>query len=437
MKSGFYLSVRLKFLIAMGLALCWMESSTLLALAWFIPLAGHIGKPLAGLLIFGIAIGPGFMNAFLMSSLMLDRRPPRRKPAAYPPLSIIIAAYNEEKTIADTLQSLAGQAYPGGFEAIVVNDGSRDATWRVIKELATQLPWVKPLNVEANRGKAHALNVGLAQASHELVVTLDADTYLYKDALANLVERYLSDPTNTRAVGGAILVRNSRDNWITRVQEWDYFHGISTVKRVQSLYQGLLVAHGSFSLYDRQALRDVGGWRNVVGEDIVLTWALLEAGHRVGYCEDACAFTIAPNTLLTLSRQRQRWARGMIEAFRYHGGLLFKPRMSTLFVWWNLFFPLLDTAVTVGFLPGLVLALFGRFWIVGPMSVALLPITLLMNREMFFIGWKTFDSQKLVVRRNRLGLAVYMLAYNLLLQPVAVGGYAMELLRLRKRWGTK
>src|SRR3546814_17220536 len=65
------------------------------------------------------------------------------------------------------------------------------------------------------------------------------------------------------------------------VQEWDYFHGIAAVKRMQSMYHGTLVAQGAFSLYDRKALEDVGGWPECVGEDIVVSWALLERGHRI------------------------------------------------------------------------------------------------------------------------------------------------------------
>ncbi|CAC9170971.1 Uncharacterised protein [Comamonas aquatica] len=80
------------------------------------------------------------------------------------------------------------------------------------------------------------------------------------------MRRYLSDPVNTRAVAGAVLVRNSRVNLVTKIQEWDYFHGIAAIKRLQSLYQGTLVAQGAFSLYDTQVLRQLGGWPHTVGK---------------------------------------------------------------------------------------------------------------------------------------------------------------------------
>ncbi|MEQ1660307.1 MAG: glycosyltransferase family 2 protein, partial [Hylemonella sp.] len=288
-----------------------------------------------------------------------------------------------------------------------------------------------------NGGKARALNHGLALARHQLIITLDADSYLYRDALQRITERFLSDPPSTRAVAGTILVRNSRENWLTQAQEWDYFQGIATVKRVQSLNQGTLVAQGAFSLYDKATLLEVGGWPETVGEDIVLTWALLARGWRVGYCEDGVAFTNVPGTLRKFVRQRQRWARGMIEAFKAHPGILFKPRLSSYFIWWDLAFPLMDLAYTFGFIPGLVLAAYGHYWIVGPMTLSLLPVAVVINSVMYRTEKAMFTAQGLQVRKNHKGLLLYMLPYGMLVQPAAVLGYASELLKLKKTWGTK
>jgi biofilm PGA synthesis N-glycosyltransferase PgaC len=281
------------------------------------------------------------------------------------------------------------------------------------------------------------LNRALTVASHELIITLDADSYLYKDALVRIVERFHSDPANTCAVAGTIMVRNSRQNWITQSQEWDYFQGIATVKRVQSLNQGTLVAQGAFSLYKKSIVLELGGWPKTVGEDIVLTWAMLEKDYRVGYCEDAVAFTIVPSTVSGFIRQRQRWARGMIEAFKYHPKVLFRKRLSTFFIWWDLLFPAMDVAFTFGFLPGLVLAMFGYFWIVGPMTLTLLPLALIMNSVMYRIEEQMFAEQHLHVRRNTFGFFVYMLPYSCILQPAAVWGYITEIFGTKKTWGTK
>lgn len=433
----FYISVSNKFFLAVLVATLWAIFSTWVAAGWYIDLATHIGHIPAGLLITFIAIVPGFMNAFMLTSLLLDKRPVPDVPAYYPKLSILIAAYNEEGTILQTLKSIAVQDYNGEIEVIVVNDGSRDSTREIVLSYAIAAPWVRLIDMNVNVGKAAALNTALMQARHPFVVTIDADTYLYKDALMHIVARYLSDPLNTRAVAGTVLARNSRDTWVTKVQEWDYFHGISAIKRIQSLYQGTLVAQGAFSIYDRNTLRQLGGWPDTVGEDIVLTWAFLKAGYRVGHCEDACAFTTVPSSIHAFIGQRRRWARGMIEAFKIHPGVLFKKKLSTFFIWWDAAFPFLDAAFTLGFIPGIILAMFGHFWIVGPMTLAVLPLALIMNFEMYHIGKGMFDKQGLLVRSNRLGFLSYLLFYNLILQPASLLGYFGEFFNVKKNWGTK
>ncbi len=430
-----YMPVRAKFMVSLVTGVAWLGLSAWLARPWIDDLSILIGAPLAWFAIGGIALAPGFMNAFLAASLLLDRRPTRRKLDHYPGISVLVSAYNEARSITDTLKSIALTGYPGPLDVIVIDDGSVDGTADIAE--ARSHPWLRVLRQPRNLGKSAALNRGLACARHELVVTLDADSYLYGDSLQRLVERYLGDPPATRAVAGTMLVRNSRTNWVTQAQEWDYFHGIAAVKRIQSMYQGTLVAQGAFSIYDRTTLRELGGWDECVGEDIVLTWAFLQAGWRVGHAEDACCFTNAPDTLRQFIRQRQRWARGMMEAFRRHRRILAMYRMSTLFIWWNLLFPWLDTAYTLFFIPGVVLALFGIYWIAGPMTLALLPMALVMNYLMFRIGRNMFATQGLRVRQNLSGFLIYAFAYSTLLQPACVWGYLSEVLGLRRTWGTK
>lgn len=436
-KAARYVSVKTKFFIAIFVALMWTALSIYLAQHWFFELATHTGFVLAAFVILGIAILPGFMNAFLLTSLIMDRRPEGKRLEKYPSFTILIAAYNEATIIAKTLRSIDLQTYPAPFEVIVIDDGSRDATAAIVMDEVARYPWLKFICLQKNGGKAKALNQGLAVASYSMIVTLDADSYLYADSLQNIVERYYGDPPNTRVVAGTVLVQNSRESWITKAQEWDYFHGISAIKRVQSLFHGTLVAQGAFSLYDKQTLIEVGGWPDCVGEDIVLTWAILKRGYRVGHCEDACIFTNVPATLKQFARQRQRWSRGMVEAFKKYPGILLTPRLSTFFIYWNLLFPLLDLIFTVFFIPGLVLAAFGMYWIVGPMTLALLPIAMVMNYIMFFFGKKMFNKMNLRVRTNIDGFLIYTLGYSLIMQPVCLWGYLSELLSLKKSWGTK
>ncbi|SIQ97689.1 biofilm PGA synthesis N-glycosyltransferase PgaC [Solilutibacter tolerans] len=439
----FYLSVPAKFLISLLVAVAWTMLSVYLSVPWLDELSQVIGRGFAVALILFIAYVPGFMNAFLISTILLDRRPARQRPASFPPVSILVACYNEANNIADTLTSLSRQDYPGDYEVLLLNDGSTDDTVAIAKDTIANLSNHNPrarfkiVDYPQNAGKAAVLNRGLDLASHDLVVTVDGDSWLYLTALRRIVERKLSDPPNTLAVAGAVLVRNSRTNWITRVQEWDYFHGIAAVKRMQSMYHGTLVAQGAFSLYEKQALKEVGGWPECVGEDIVVSWALLERGARIGYAEDAMLFTHVPEKLKQFALQRKRWSRGLMEAFNHHWRLLFKRRMTTLFIWWNLLFLPLDLVFTFAFIPGIVMALFGIYYIVGIMTIAVLPLAFFWNAIIYRVQKKMLTKQGLRVRRNPIGLFSYVVIYSLVLQPVCVGGYIAELIGLRKHWDTK
>ena len=438
----FYVPVPGKFILALAVAIAWTTFSVWLSLRWVQDLAAVTNQAFALIAIGFIAYVPGFMNAFLLSTLLFDRRPPRVRAASYPAVSILVAAYNEAAAIRDTLTSLARQDYAGRYEVLILNDGSTDDTVAVVRNTLRDLriranATFRVLDFTVNAGKAAVLNRGFAVAQHDLIITIDGDSWVRTDGLTQIVERLLGDPSDTQAVAGAIMVRNSRENFLTRAQEWDYFHGIAAVKRMQSMYHGTLVAQGAFSLYRREALEAVGGWPECVGEDIVLSWALLKAGHRIGYAEDAMAFTNVPTRLKQFALQRKRWSRGLVEAFRAHGALLFHRRLTTIFIWWNLMFLPLDLVYTFIFIPGLILALFGIYYIAGPLTLAVLPLAALWNIFIFSIQRQMFRREGLKVRRNFGGFLFYALGYSLLMQPVCVWGYVTELLGMRKTWDTK
>jgi hypothetical protein len=95
----------------------------------------------------------------------------------------------------------------------------------------------------------------------------------------------------------------------------------------------------------------------------------------------------------------------------------------------------LDVAYSLVWLPGLPLAATGRFWIVGPYTVAVLPLTLLVNAILYrYQRRRVFHLLGLRVRRNTLGLVAFVLTYQMLMSPVSVAGYVQELLGLRRRW---
>lgn len=436
-----YITVRRRLYLMLAFATLWMAGSLYVALPWIEALSQEVGTVTAWLMVAGIALIPGYINAFLIAGLLYDWRP-KFMPLDDPPgLTILIAAFNEERTIESTLESIYRQNYNGALQIIVIDDGSQDQTTEVVERLILQVSrpefhfTLELLKCHKNGGKANALNYGLSRAKHSLVATLDADSMLYENALINIVTNHVLSPANTGATAGVVLVRNSRVNLLTKLQEWDYFLGISVVKRIQSLLQGTLVAQGAFSLYDKEALISVDGWMNTVGEDIVLTWGLIERGYRVGLAENAFAFTNVPEDYGTFYRQRKRWSRGLIEAFKHYPKVLFHFRLNTPFIWLNLMFPFLDVIYLLVFLPGVLAAIFFQYYaIAGIVTLMLLPLMLIMNITMHLKQVAIFRQHGLRVRRNIFGAFIFMLGYQVILAPACVAGYFSEILNLRKNW---
>jgi poly-beta-1,6-N-acetyl-D-glucosamine synthase len=429
-----YVPLRFRVFMTFAAGAVWLAFSVWISRHWIAWLGSEITLPLAILAITGIALIPGYLNIQLLSSILLDRPRPLSMDVEFPPIALLIAAYNEETCIAETLDYALRSDYMGSFEVVVIDDGSTDRTREIVQEYAARDERVRLVQAE-HGGKAEALNLALRDIQTPLVATIDADTLLMPYSLRRAVARLGNSPDDTVAVAGAVLARNSRENLLTRAQEWDYFLGIASVKRAQALLQGTLVAQGAFSIYDTAALKQVGGWPNRIGEDIVLTWRMIENGGRSVFEPTAVAFTEVPAHWGAFARQRRRWARGMIEGLRDHGvKLLRRRRFYSHSVAANFMFPLLDASFTLAFIPGVVLAAFGNFAIVGPMTLLVLPLNAMLGGVMYVHQRRVFDAVKLRVRHNRRGALFYFFCYQFVMAPISVAGYVLETVRAHRAW---
>jgi biofilm PGA synthesis N-glycosyltransferase PgaC len=410
-----------------------MAISLYLAQPWIHSLAQATGHySIAFSIVLFIALIPGYLNMLLLSTLFFYKyQPVKMEDSQYPPITLMITAYNEENSILETLRGLKQQDYPNTIEVIVINDASTDKTVKIIKEL--NFPNLKILTVP-HGGKANALNMGLEEASCDIIVTIDADTFLHKHAIKYIVTRILSNEQYV-AVAGHILVKNERRSRLARLQVWDYMLGISAVKRQQGHFEGTLVAQGAFSVFRKKILLELHGWEDCIGEDIVLTWAFLEQGYKVGYEPMAIAFTNVPLDYGHFARQRRRWARGMIEGFKKHINLIWKLKgYSAFFVALDLFFPFIDFFYTFVFLPGVIMACFGYYYVVGLTTLFVIPISIFITIKMFKSEEKFLGEAGIKIRENRIGIILYVLLFQLFLSPVCVLGYVQELFQFKRKW---
>ena len=430
-----YVSVAAKFTMAMTFTLGWVALSVWISSAWVDELDALTGPVLAWTIVVLVAYLPGAIVAFLAVSLVLDRQPPLHMESPMTPLTVIIAARNEERGIGETIAAISRTDYAGPVTIILADNGSTHGTRDAARKTAADLDVSLQIISELTPGKLNALNTALEHVETPYVVTVDADTILHLESLRRLVSRLESAPSDTAAVAGTVLVGNSRVNLLTKMQEWDYYLGIAAVKRMQGLYQATLVAQGAFSLYLTAEVRRVGGWPDAIGEDIVVTWRLMENGDRVLFEPTAVAFTDAPVRLRHFMRQRARWARGMLEGIAAVPPWR-QPRPLTRFIaGLDLLIPLLDVGYALIWLPGVVLFFLGYPVIVSVWTLAVLPITLLVYGGLrTYQSRHVFGSLNLVVRRNRFGYVAFLLGYQVLCSPASLAGYAQHLVGARRRW---
>jgi poly-beta-1,6-N-acetyl-D-glucosamine synthase len=433
------------FVAAFTLTIAWVALAVYLSAPWRSDLVDAIGPIAAWVIPTLIAYIPALIIGFLAFTLILSPyRPPVLAPpegdwpdGEWPPVTIVVAAWNEEDVIGQTLGRIARLSYPGSIEVVLADNNSTDRTADLAEQEAQRQGLRYRRVFEPATGKYRALNAALATVTTPLVVSLDADTHMHRDSLSYLIARVGSRPQGQHmcACAGAVVARNPMANLLTRVQGWDYRLGINGIKRMQSAYNSALVAQGAFSAYWTEDLRAVGGWPDAIGEDIVLTWTLMTERGIVGYEPIAVGFTFVPERIRRFMNQRPRWARGMIEGIRANPPQN-QPRVLTKFVAGiDYLVPLLDIGYVFFWVPGAILFIFGHTLIVSWWTMLVIPITLVIYG--LLRRWQerwVFSRLGIDVEPDKRGFFSYLFAYQALISAAALRGYAQYFTGAAWRW---
>jgi len=312
------------------------------------------------------------------------------------PISIVMAAYNEGRVIAETLRALLASDYKGEIEVIVVDDGSRDETASQVKHVAHVDPRIRLLQQE-NRGKARALQRGLAAVHHGIVVFIDGDTQCQRDTLPRLLGPFTDERVG--AVSGHAKVGNLR-TFIARCQALEYTCGFNLDRRAYNRWNCITVVPGAISAIRKGAIEQAGGLSlQTLAEDTDLTLSLHKHRQRIVYVPDAIAWTEAPESVRTLARQRFRWAYGTLQCLWKHRDMMFNWNYRAL-GWFSLpsiwFFQIILVAVTPMVDLFLLASLpFGAWRAVMPfvitflaMDVILATLACILEREPILRAWR-------------------------------------------------
>lgn len=268
-----------------------------------------------------------------------------------PFITIMVPAHNEEVVIEDTIDYLMTKINYGNYEVLVTDDGSTDETPAILARLQKKYPKLRVIRIDKNKGKAHAFDIGMAFAKGRLILSNDADTVPEPDALSNYVNYFIRPGgRNISAVTANMDVKN-RTSLLGKSQTVEFSSIVGIIKRTQAGVLGGLYAYsGANTMYRKDALIDVGGFRqDRATEDISIAWDHQLNGWISVFAPTIIFFMEVPVSLPMLYRQRKRWAKGGTEVWLTNfKKVLFHPfenigRMfmfidQTFSIIWSLFF---------------------------------------------------------------------------------------------------
>jgi len=371
---------------------------------------------------------------------------------ALPPISILVPAHNESATIEASVTAILTLEYRT-FEVIVVNDGSKDDTLERLRhafdlyEVPRTYPEViptKPVRAgyrsrtrtrllvidKENGGKADCLNAAINASRFPLVIAVDADTLIEPEALLRLTRPFLLGH-KIAAVGGTIRVANGctvQDGRVTdaRVPR-RFLPGVQVVEYLRAFLfgrlgwnrlGGSLVISGAFGLFRKEYLQAIGGYRVAsIVEDLDLVVRLHrhlrreKIRYEIPFIPDPVAWTEVPESGRILSRQRERWHRGLVAAMWQYKGMLFNPRYGRVglvampfFTFGEMLAPLVEVA-------GYLVTVVGFALHIIDLSFALLFILVAWGYGMLLSLWAVVLEEVSFRRYGRLGDLARLLLY--------------------------
>jgi len=289
----------------------------------------------------GMTLGGIYASIMLLITLVrvfmvMGYRPMKALPdAELPTVTVIIPAYNEGHDVAKSIDSIARSNSPRHkLQIIAIDDGSKDDTWLHMESAARRhSDIVCAIKMDKNGGKRQGLRVGFALAHGDVLVTMDSDSVVERDALRSLVTPIAVDP-RIGAVAGNVKVQNRDAGILPRMMRASFVLAFDFTRAYQSRIRSVLCTPGAFSAYRRSAVEAVlTDWNNqtwcgkpsTIAEDRALSNLILREGHEVVFQSDAVVWTNVPTTYKQMAKMYQRWERGNLRENLTYGTFAWKP----------------------------------------------------------------------------------------------------------------
>jgi hyaluronan synthase len=305
--------------------------------------------------VYSLAVGSYLLSRYLFA---LFYKPPKPREDELPTVTVIIPAYNEEEEIMRTIRQIMESEYPSDkLSVIAINDGSADNTLKMLLKAKEIYPDLIVIDFGENRGKREAMATGVRMAKSEIVVFVDSDSFLYPDAIRNIVDGFADE--KVAGVCGHCDVENIWTNALTKMQAVRYYISFIIMKAAESVFDSVTCLSGPLAAYKKSIVMEVlDDWEHqtafgnqaTFGDDRSLTTFLLKK-YKVIYDSRAITTTIVPEKYKQFLKQQARWKRSW---FR-------ESMRASLFMWKKQ--PLMALSFYLGFL----LPLLGPFVVVRAM----------------------------------------------------------------------
>jgi len=351
----------------------------------------------------------------------------------YEPLvSFVIPCKNEEKSIAKTIKKCFEADYPKNkLEVIVINDGSTDGTEDVLSQLKKTYEKLIVIGWKINKGKRHGMNAGFKQASGEIVVQLDSDSYIVPKTFRKLIEPFRNPKIG--AVCGHADPENGNDNLLTRMQSAYYFLSFRILKAAESTFMSVFCCSGCSSAYRKSVVMPIlDQWLNETflglpatwGDDRSLTNWVLKMGFKTIYSDEAQAYTICPNKWKTFFKQQVRWKKSWCVNSYFASKFIIKREPFVAFTY---FFPLVFVTLITPFM-----AIRALFY--NPIFRDIMPTYYIFG--VFSVACLETIYYRYLSRKNKYWPYIFVWALINMVFLSFILLYAMTRLKDR-RWGTR
>ena len=301
----------------------WLNSLTLIDFIWIL-----------GLLIIIDVLRPiGKCIILLFNSGYRKIKPLKAANFFNPKISLIIPAHDEEEMIVKSIEAALETDYENK-EIIVVDDGSKDRTYDLAYSYAKNGSIKLFRRDIASGSKAGALNYGLSFASGDVIVTVDADTFIERNSLKEIIKP-LKDP-NVSAVSGNVRVLKGEDkgsNLLVKLQSYEYLQALELGRRFNALIRTLLIISGAFGAFWKKNVTSIGDYdSDTITEDFDITLKMKKIGKKLAFAEKAISWTHVPETWNDWRRQRTRWTMGQAQSLWKHRNIFRKRAFNTMLV---------------------------------------------------------------------------------------------------------